>query len=108
MPYVWGANEAGLLGLEASAPDAAAPLEVSGLPPLSHVVCTAYSTAFLASTGELLLLGGDPRVMRPRLAGLPGKIGAPPTPIPHLPTATPWGARGPFYTCRSERMSGSR
>ena len=70
VPYVWGANEAGVLGLETGKPDAEAPLEIKDLPPLSTVVCTAYSSAFLASSGELLLLGGDPNMLRPRLAGL--------------------------------------
>lgn len=74
VPYVWGANDAGLLGLELSADDADEPLPISGLPPISQLVCTAYSTAFLADSGELLLLGGDPNVLRPRLAGLPGHI----------------------------------
>ena len=72
--YVWGANEAGLLGIGAGASDAEAPLEITELPPLANVVCTAYSTAFTARSGELLLLGGDPAVTRPRLAGLPGRI----------------------------------
>ena len=72
--YVWGANDAGLLGLEDGAPDSEEPLEVGGLPVLTHCVCTAFSTAFLAESGELLLLGGDPSVTRPRLAGLPGFI----------------------------------
>ena len=74
VPYVWGANEAGVLGLETGKPDAEVPLEIKDLPPLSTVVCTAYSSAFLASSGELLLLGGDPNMLRPRLAGLPGSI----------------------------------
>lgn len=74
VPYVWGANEAGLLGLDPDELDAATAVEITGLPVLTHVVCTAFSTAFLAASGELLLLGGDPSVTRPRLAGLPGHI----------------------------------
>ena len=73
--YVWGSNSTSLLGLEASAPDAYAPLELSELPPCKRVVTNAFSTAFLTHGNALLLVGGDAAAgPAPRLAGLPGSV----------------------------------
>jgi len=81
--FVWGANEAGLLGLEPSDPDVSEPMQVvwgvqgaSALQDVSQVACSAFSTAFLVRTtaadnGQLILLGGDPQSLQLRRAGLP-------------------------------------
>jgi hypothetical protein len=78
LAYVWGANEACALGLPADAPDAFEPIAVEGLPSLSHVAASSWSTGLLTDKGgELLILGGDRKLpAKPRIAGLPCRASA--------------------------------
>ena len=83
--FVWGSAEGGVLGgvgahvstdaigFEGSKSEAVLePVLVHGLPILQDVVCTAFNTVLLASSGEVLFLGGEGKATTmPRRANLP-------------------------------------
>ena len=81
--YVWGADEAGVLGQATTESDATPawqnesllePTIVRNFPRLKDVVCTAYTTTVLSVSGQVLLIGGDVEATaskEPRIADFP-------------------------------------